>query len=380
MEEIYPSVPLIRALEDQASQMAKQQGFKGTTKEFMAMEKEKQLKLEMEAAEKGKLIDSVDASTMSKYIAYQQSKAQLLSWLSYPIKWLGFSTHNKNNEEEEDTNKKDSETDVFIPINLPQIMDELLYVHGYEVLINGCFNGDPHPGNILYISPQHNSSSSKNSSSKSRHKLGLIDYGQVKRIDDEFRLKMAKTFLLTEAAMEFDPRSLKENYNKNVENINMKYNNKLKNKTHKTIDYEKTHKKAITSLSNHMMDIGFKSEKMLPSTMYEMCTIYYGRHDRAWLYPLNYLQWSDKIQSEDPLGDLTEVKDAVMITMTGLYLIGFGHAIQQPRNLSKEWSPLAKQALAEANKLNEVEEEILNWITMENDDDSDNNNEDELVK
>ena len=39
---------------------------------------------------------------------------------------------------------------------------------GHEVLVDGCFNADPHPGNILYLAETE--------------QLGLIDYGQVKRL------------------------------------------------------------------------------------------------------------------------------------------------------------------------------------------------------
>ena len=38
-------------------------------------------------------------------------------------------------------------------------------VHGHQIFVDGAFNGDPHPGNIL-LTPDG--------------KLGLIDYGQVR--------------------------------------------------------------------------------------------------------------------------------------------------------------------------------------------------------
>ena len=43
----------------------------------------------------------------------------------------------------------------------------LLQVHGYEIFGGGIFNGDPHPGNILCLEDG---------------RLGLIDYGQCKRL------------------------------------------------------------------------------------------------------------------------------------------------------------------------------------------------------
>ena len=44
-----------------------------------------------------------------------------------------------------------------------------------------------------------------------------------------------------------------------------------------------------------------------------MCTVYFGRDDAAWLYPMNFVQWSDWMQGRDPLGALDEIEDAVMV-------------------------------------------------------------------
>jgi hypothetical protein len=49
---------------------------------------------------------------------------------------------------------------------------------------------------------------------------------------------------------------------------------------------------------------GMKTEKMLPSTAYELAMVYMGRMDAAWIYPRNFLQWTDHIQAEDAQGDL----------------------------------------------------------------------------
>lgn len=38
-------------------------------------------------------------------------------------------------------------------------------MHGHQIFVDGAFNGDPHPGNIL-LTPDG--------------KLGLIDYGQAR--------------------------------------------------------------------------------------------------------------------------------------------------------------------------------------------------------
>ena len=43
-----------------------------------------------------------------------------------------------------------------------------------KVLIDGVFNADPHPGNILYVAP-----GSRGGGLPRGEQLGLIDYGQV---------------------------------------------------------------------------------------------------------------------------------------------------------------------------------------------------------
>eukprot|EP00056_Hartaetosiga_gracilis_P004982 m.80066 g.80066 ORF g.80066 m.80066 type:complete len:164 (-) comp12002_c0_seq9:49-540(-) len=53
------------------------------------------------------------------------------------------------------------------PLNIPYILDKLVEVHGHQIFVDGFFNGDPHPGNILLLD---------------NGKLGLIDFGQVKSI------------------------------------------------------------------------------------------------------------------------------------------------------------------------------------------------------
>jgi len=55
----------------------------------------------------------------------------------------------------------------FLLRELRSHLDMLLAVQGYQIFVDGVFNGDPHPGNILLMPDG---------------KLGLIDYGNVKRL------------------------------------------------------------------------------------------------------------------------------------------------------------------------------------------------------
>lgn len=63
----------------------------------------------------------------------------------------------------------------------------LLDVHGYQILNQGLFNADPHPGNILIVQDDNNSTATP--------KIGLIDYGQCKRLTPEERVQIAKLIL-----------------------------------------------------------------------------------------------------------------------------------------------------------------------------------------
>jgi aarF domain-containing kinase len=53
----------------------------------------------------------------------------------------------------------------------------LVDVHGNQIFVDGCFNGDPHFGNVLLSDDG---------------RLGLIDYGQTRRLTENERLGMAK--------------------------------------------------------------------------------------------------------------------------------------------------------------------------------------------
>merc|ERR1712216_29944 len=100
---------------------------------------------------------------------------------------------------------------------------------------------------------------------------------------------------------------------------------------------------------------GMKTEKMLDDTFYQMMTVYLGRMDAAWLYPLNVIQWTDEMQSRDPMGNIDEVDYLVMINMSSMMLRGLGEMLQQPRNLAESWAPLARQALSEQGLLAPLE-------------------------
>lgn len=66
---------------------------------------------------------------------------------------------------------------VLIKWKQQKTVDLLLDVHGHQILENGIFNGDPHPGNLLTLS---------------NGKIGLIDYGQCKVLGESQRFAISK--------------------------------------------------------------------------------------------------------------------------------------------------------------------------------------------
>ena len=73
-------------------------------------------------------------------------------------------------------------------------IDALFDVHGYQIFQQGLFNSDCHPGNILVIEEEDGSPASK---------LGLIDYGQCKRLTPQEQVRVAE-LVLTVANKESD--------------------------------------------------------------------------------------------------------------------------------------------------------------------------------
>jgi aarF domain-containing kinase len=311
MEEIYPSIPLHTALDQQAEQLARQRGV--SKARFLEIEEQRVTEEQREAARKGRLVRQLSSATYDRYIQLQKGKRSLLR----PLKLAYNGTLGRLFGV-----KLDVEESVLVPINAARLVDDLLRVMGHEVLVDGCFNADPHPGNILYLAKTE--------------QLGLIDYGQVKRLTELERLNCAKAVLLVAASFEHDPRS------------------------NPKADLQ-AHARAKAAVAAHMHHQGMKTEKMLASTAYELAMVYMGRMDAAWIYPRNFLQWTDHIQAEDAQGDLAGLEYFVMVNMASLMVRGLGEMLQQSRNLAVCWKPYAERALREKGTLTEVEAEIASW-------------------
>lgn len=75
-------------------------------------------------------------------------------------------------------------------------MDALMDVHGYQIFQQGLFNADCHPGNILVFQDEDEEDAGGKSASKSkRQRLGLIDYGQCKRLSPTEQARVGQLVL-----------------------------------------------------------------------------------------------------------------------------------------------------------------------------------------
>merc|ERR1712232_952123 len=64
--------------------------------------------------------------------------------------------------------------------NLKSILNTLVHVHGLQILKDGVYNADPHPGNVLVLPDG---------------RLGLLDYGMVGRLSNDQRYSIANTII-----------------------------------------------------------------------------------------------------------------------------------------------------------------------------------------
>ncbi|CAB9497663.1 protein kinase UbiB [Seminavis robusta] len=189
------------------------------------------------------------------------------------------------------TTKKELEDKSTLPINHAKMIDDLIYIHGHEVLVDGYFNGDPHPGNILLVRGQDG-----------RPGLGLIDYGSTKQLSKEKRHLFCKLVI----ALANEDRE------------------------------------AIVSL---MKEAGWKSKRMDPNVIYLFAKVSYDEDNYKLTEGMHIQLFVEELQARDPINEMP--KDFIMIYQTSIRLRGLAHALHQPRSLAKAWKPIAERVLRE---------------------------------
>lgn len=174
-------------------------------------------------------------------------------------------------------------------LDLPKILKKVVQVHGYELLVDGAFNGDPHPGNILLLNDG---------------RLGLIDYGQVKTISNAQRKNIAKLIVAL---------------------------------------VEKDADRILDVMTN---DIGIKTKHMNSKVIEKLATVLIDRDDSSVTDGMNPQVFMESLNKLDPIVCMPD--DYVMAFRMSLLLRGLSYALHY-ENMShaKEWETLARKAIQE---------------------------------
>ena len=209
---------------------------------------------------------------------------------------------------------------VHVPVNHARLVDELLAVHGHEVLVDGYLNGDPHPGNCL-ISYEGGGGGGgggggegeggEGQGLRGRARLALVDYGQVKELSREARLKFARLIVALARA---EPGNA-------------------------------AHRRAV---AREMLACGMRTRHCNPDVMYEYALLYFDRDDKLATRGKHIQAYLDSLEAVDPQGATSE--DYVMVARCSLMLRGLGHILNQHRSAAKAWAPIAERVLREAGQ------------------------------
>jgi aarF domain-containing kinase len=276
MEELHGG-KLAVALKKDIEKYAAREG--QSMKDFVAAQKEK----EREFEKRGERMQGATASEYDLFISLEDSKRRLKNAWSRVFNTVTVLTPGATKRTYQDKSE--------LPLNHAKLVTDLMFIHGHEVLVDGCFNGDPHPGNCLLCAQEDGSP-----------QLGLIDYGQVKKLSKEKRHLFSKIII----ALDDDNRE---------------------------------------DIIRLMKEAGFKSEKMDPEVIYLYAKVGYDQ-DNLKLTKGKHIQlFMEELQQRDPIIQLPT--DFIMIGRTSLILRGLAHALHQGRSVAEIWRPIAERVLKE---------------------------------
>ncbi|GMH55206.1 hypothetical protein TL16_g01847 [Triparma laevis f. inornata] len=158
-----------------------------------------------------------------------------------------------------------------LPINHAEVMDTLLEVVGKNIFLDGYFNGDPHPGNILLLEDG---------------RLGLIDFGQVKVLSWSNRVILSRMMI-----------ALVENNTSEIADI--------------------------------IINAGYKTKYGNKELAAKYARVVLDSNDREFTDGKHVQVFMEDLQKKDPILDLP--REFVMVSRVSLMMRGLGKAIGQER-------------------------------------------------
>ena len=145
------------------------------------------------------------------------------------------------------------------------------------------------PGNILLLGVE-----------EGKFKLGLIDYGQVKKLPDATRLLFSKLVI----ALADDNRA---------------------------------------DIVRLMKEAGYKSKYMDAHNIYLYARVGYDEDNDELTGGKHIQLFMEDLQSRDPILELP--KDLLMASRASILLRGLAHVLHQRRSIAKAWKPIAEKVL-----------------------------------
>jgi len=172
-----------------------------------------------------------------------------------------------------------------IPPNTPRIVDSLMRIHGYQLLVDGMFNADPHGGNFLLLPDG---------------RIGLIDYGATKRMTENERILACVMFAA------------------------------LKRK-----DKDKLWQMAKMS--------GYRSKYMDPEVYYKLVQFGYDTWGKEVTGGKNVQQFMDDLKAKDPYYETPD--NFVLASFMSVRLRALTLGMNHPVKCSEYWGEIAEEEL-----------------------------------
>lgn len=173
-----------------------------------------------------------------------------------------------------------------LPIDLASTLELISNVHANQIFEHGTFNSDPHPGNILLLRDG---------------RLGLLDYGQVKRMTPTERITYAKLII-----------------------------------AHSRNDTDEI-------VRIHFSEMGVVTKKMDREIAYLMSTFYNDRDSADIMHGHNMATFIDWLQARDPMVRLPE--EYLFASRVSLMMRGMAKAFGLQLKMSQLWKHEAQKFL-----------------------------------
>jgi len=172
-----------------------------------------------------------------------------------------------------------------IPPNTPRIVDTLMRVHGYQLLVDGLFNADPHGGNFLLLPDG---------------RIGLIDYGATKKLSENERISACVMFVALQRK-----------------------------------DKDKLWQMAKMG--------GYKSKHMNPDVYYKLVQFGYDTWGKEVTGGKNVQQFMDDLKAKDPYYETPD--NFVLASFMSVRLRALTLGMNHPVKCSEHWGEIAEREL-----------------------------------